>query len=328
MNHKDKSRSEYIKRINVVLDYLNEHYTEELSLEALAKIANFSEFHFHRIFTTFVGESLYKYIQRIRIEKAANRLRYSHEKSVTEIALDSGFSNSASFARTFKEFFGMSATHWRRGGYKEYSKNCKEESKDCTNLSKNWKEYSLSNFYINPTTNNLTWRIDMVKRSDVTIEVYEREEITIAYLRHIGPFKGKVEVWKKLFNKVTTWAGARGLMSCPETQYFTVFRDNLMITEFDKFKADACISVPVGTKAEGEIGVTTIPAGKYAVAQFDIAGDEYEQAWKLMFGEWLPQSGFQPDDRPCFERYMNDPQSHPQKRHYVEISIPVTPILS
>ncbi len=102
-NKQQTQNNDYLKRINRVLDCLDTDYSQELSLELLANIANFSPYHFHRIFKGIVGESLYKYIQRIRIEKSAHNLKYQDDKSITEIAIECGFNNSASFARTFKE---------------------------------------------------------------------------------------------------------------------------------------------------------------------------------------------------------------------------------
>lgn len=161
---------------------------------------------------------------------------------------------------------------------------------------------------------------------DVTVEVNEIDEITVAYIRHIGKFKGEQTKWIELFAKLTNWAGPRGLLNCPGTGYFTVFRDELNITDFSQFKADVCISVAPGTNAEGEIGVSSIAGGKYAVAQFEIDADQYEEAWNFMFTLWLPGSGFQPDERCCFEKYLNDPKRHPQNKHYLELYIPVKPL--
>ena len=163
----------------------------------------------------------------------------------------------------------------------------------------------------------------MIKRSDVKVEVKDLDETNVAYIRHIGEFKGETEVWAGLFEKLKIWAAARGMIKCPETQFFTVFRDDLKITEFSKFIADVCISVEPNTKSDGEIGVSVIPTGKYAVAQFEIDGSEYEEAWETVYSGWLPKSGFQPDERFCFERYLNDPKMHPQKKHIIEICIPV-----
>jgi len=315
--------NDYLKRINRVLDYLDNNYSQELSLELLANIANFSPYHFHRIFKGIVGESLYKYIQRIRIEKSAHSLKYQNNKSITEIAVECGFNNSASFARTFKKHFDMSATTWRNGGYSSFSKNCKEQSKDIDQVSSYWKGIIVTPMYINSSTSNSNWRISMIDKNDVTVEIKELKEINVAYIRHIGPFKGEVETWSKLFQKLMKWAGARDLIKCPGTQFFTVFRDDLKITEFSKFKTDACISVDNNTEGSGEIGISIIPAGKYAVAKFEIDGSEFEQAWDLIYSEWLPQSGFQPDERCCFEKYLNDPKKHPKNKHIIEVHVPV-----
>lgn len=112
-------QEEYTARINRVIDYIETHLDRELSLDTLAEVANFSKFHFHRLFQAMVGETLNQFIQRLRLEKAASQLIYNPKKSITEIALDCGFSGSAAFARAFKGMYGMSATAWRAGGHRQ-----------------------------------------------------------------------------------------------------------------------------------------------------------------------------------------------------------------
>ena len=87
-----------------------------MSLGALARVAAFSPFHFHRIFRAVTGETLFGFIQRVRLERSAGALLAVPDRSVLEVALDHGFSSSATFARAFKGHFGMSATEWRRDG--------------------------------------------------------------------------------------------------------------------------------------------------------------------------------------------------------------------
>lgn len=77
---------EYIARINRVLDYIEAHLAESLTLEELAAISCFSPFHFHRIFRAFIGETVGQYISRLRLEKAATLLFSAPEKSITAIA--------------------------------------------------------------------------------------------------------------------------------------------------------------------------------------------------------------------------------------------------
>ena len=99
MKQDDQSRyhrDEYIVRINRVIDYIEKHLDTELTLDTLAGVANFSSFHFHRIFRAIVGETLNAYIRRLRVEKAVSQLVNNPGKTITEIALDCGFSGSAS----------------------------------------------------------------------------------------------------------------------------------------------------------------------------------------------------------------------------------------
>ena len=85
-----QANSEYVERINRVIDYLRGNLDRQVKLEELAKVACFSEFHFHRIFSAVSGETLNNFTNRLRLEKAARLLRYS-DYSLTDIALDCGF---------------------------------------------------------------------------------------------------------------------------------------------------------------------------------------------------------------------------------------------
>lgn len=323
---KPPENNEYLKRINKVLDYLNTSYAQPTTLESLAQLANFSPYHFHRIFTGVVGESLYKYIQRIRIEKAAHAVQFFPNKPLTDIALDCGFSNPAVFARTFKEYFSMTATQWRNGGHESFSKNWQVLSKNRETPSSDWQVKGMSPLYIDGPDNNAKWDIYRMNLSNVQVEVKELPETSVAYIRHIGEFVGQQALWAQLFQTLTQWAAARNLLKCPGTDYYTVFRDDINITEFAKFKCDLSLSVPKGTKPEGAVGVSVIAGGQYAVAQFEIDTHEYPDAWELVYSQWLPNSGFQPSGDFCYERYLNDPNMHPTKKHIIEVCIPVKPL--
>jgi len=108
------ARAEYVARINRVMDYVDENLGDPLTLDELARVAAFSPFCFRRIFAAFVGETPAQYIRRLRVERAAQQLVAAPRKSVTEVALDCGFSGSAPFARAFRETFVMTASEWRR----------------------------------------------------------------------------------------------------------------------------------------------------------------------------------------------------------------------
>lgn len=320
-------REEYVSRINRVIDYIETNIDKDLSLEILANVACFSQFHFHRIFRAMVGETLNQFIQRIRVEKAAAQLITNPKKSITEIAFDCGFSGSATFARAFRESFYMSAREWRSKGCLQNRKIRKMNSKESQPVGKIRKDIYVSSYYIDEKTKNLIWRIKMKDKKHIQVEAKDMPEFHVAYVRHIGPYKGDSELFENLFEKLMKWAGPRGLLHFPETKVLAVYHDDPKITDEDKLRTSACITVSEDTPAEGEIGRMTVPGGKFAVARFELAGsEEYEEAWNLVFGGWLPESGYQPDDRLCYEIYQNDPKEHPEGIHIVDICVPVKPL--
>lgn len=321
-------REEYTARINQVIDYIEANISKDLSLKELAAVANFSPFHFHRIFSAMVGEPLSGFIKRLRIEKAAAKLIANPKISVTEIALDCGFSGSATFARAFREVFGMSAREWRSGGYLRDSKIRKTNSKPNQQLSKSGEDFGITSCYIEGGIQNQQWRVRMKEKSHITAEVEVKDipEFHVAYIRHVGPYAGDAELFGRLFGKLAMWAGPRGLLNSPDARFISVYHDSPEVTDESKLRTSICITVPEDTPVEGEVGKMAISGGRYAVARFELASDEYGDAWNAVFGGWLPESGYQCVDSPCYELYLNNPEEHPEKKCIVEICVPVKPM--
>jgi AraC family transcriptional regulator len=320
-------RNEYTARINRVIDYIEQNLDRPLTLEELAGVANFSKFHFHRIFAAQIGETLNQFIQRIRIERAAVLLVNNPHKSITEVAFDCGFSGSAPFARAFKDTFGMSASRWRSGGCSE-SKIDQTDRKNHQPVGNPGKAFQVSIFYLGSTTQTTRWRIQMQKKTGFNCEVTVRDcpTMTAAYVRHVGPYAGNEALFKELYDKLLRWAGSRNLLNFPETKLFTIYHDNPEITDEDKLRISVCITVPEDTQVGGEIGKMSIPAGQYGIGHFELSSDEFGEAWNALYAGWLPESGYQPDDRPCFELSLNDYQDHPEHKHVVDIYVPVKPL--
>lgn len=339
-----RMRAEYRSRINRVMDYIETHLAEDLSLATLARVAGFSQFHFHRIFSAMVGETLNQFIGRVRVEKAAAQLLVNPSKSITEIAFDCGFSGSASFARAFRDAFHMSASQWRSGGYQDHDRYPKQESKNGKTTSKNGKAVSKDEetiskdredpstvfLHVDPVTGNFTWRLTMKEQKksgrEVNVEVKEMPELCVAYVRHMGPYKGDAELFKGLFEKLMKWAGPRGLLHFPETQVLSVYHDDPNITDEQKLRVSACITVSPDTQVDGEIGKMTVPGGRFAVGHFELGDNEYQAAWDALIGGWFPESGYQPDDGLCYELCLSNPDDHPKRKCRVDICIPVKPL--
>ena len=161
-----------------------------------------------------------------------------------------------------------------------------------------------------------------MSRLKYKVEVKEMPELHAAYVRHIGPYNQIGEAMQRMFK----WAGARGLLRFPETQSLVVYRDSPQTTETEKLRSDACITVPKDAKVDGEVSLMTIPGGKFAVGHFEIDATQFGEAWDALLGEWMSSSGYQSDGRMCYVLYLNDPQTHPEKKFIVDICEPVKPL--
>ncbi|MCL2019459.1 MAG: AraC family transcriptional regulator [Oscillospiraceae bacterium] len=105
-------RKAHIVNFNRCVEYINQHYKDDLSLESISGIAGFSKFHFTRWFKQFAGLSFYEYLTRVRIKVAESMLTNS-ETPITEIALESGFQSIATFNRVFKLNKSLTPTEYR-----------------------------------------------------------------------------------------------------------------------------------------------------------------------------------------------------------------------
>ncbi len=105
-------QKEYTEKFMAVCSYIHEHCTEDLCLDNVADLAGFSKYHFTRLFKRFTGISFYKYLNKKRIEHA-EMLLVDPEISITEVALQSGFSSLSAFIRMFKLIKNCTPTEFR-----------------------------------------------------------------------------------------------------------------------------------------------------------------------------------------------------------------------
>ena len=288
-------RAEYAARFNRVVDHIQAHLAEAMTLETLAGVACFSPCHFHRLFHGWMGETIHDFIARLRLERAAAQLIYSPRKPITEVALDCGFSSSATFARAFRAFHGLSASEWRR-------------RRDVSSAGRQGPA---------PLP-------DRVFPMRLQVEVKRLEPIHVAYIRHVGPFQENAALFEHLLGRIRGWAAPRGLLA--GARLLSVSHDAPEITQAQKLRLDAAITVPEGTVVGGEICSRKLEGGTYAVARVRIRADQFIEAWDTLMGGWLPGSGYQPDDRPRFELYCNDSAKENENFIDVEICLAVKPL--
>jgi len=259
---------EYVKRILKVLIYIEENIDEELTMGELARVACYSPFHFHRIFQAIVGETIHQYVKRLRMQRAAGKLRYT-EQAVTEIALDASYDTPSAFTKAFKQFMGRSP-----------------------------KSYRTLYAAVNTMTQKIK-ELPMIKPDKIEKNI---PDFNLLFVRRYGNYtQSPWEAWQAMIGFINENHLDRSKM-----RYFGISHDDPQVTSEDKLRYDAAILAPQGAKEKGEIGRQTLKGGKYAI--FTHHGSYYglEEAFSKIFLKWLPDSKENFDEaRSVFCEYFN-----------------------
>ncbi|PHS29651.1 MAG: AraC family transcriptional regulator [Methylophaga sp.] len=285
----------YKVRIDRVIQYIEANLAHKISLTEVANISHFSVYHFHRIFTGIVGETINDYIVRRRLERAANLLIFKTELSVTQIALDNGFSSSANFSKAIKLHFGFSPSEIRNPDKVKDSKIGKISSKY-------GKDFNPSDLYPTRITNEVMSKTNL-EDTNMSIEVREldRQRVcTLASERGYEP-DAIYQAWDKLID----WAVCNGIKKGEQKRFAFAF-DNPTVTPVDKCRYTASVVIGEDVQVKSPFTLSEIPKGKYAVLYFKGSPEETIKAQLSIYSDWLPNSGFEPDDFPMLERYLND----------------------
>jgi AraC family transcriptional regulator len=295
---------EYIKRVNKILVYIDNHLSADLSLEAIAKIAFYSPFHFHRLFKSITNETLNGYVTRKRIEKAASVLMHKKEVRISDLVVQLGFSSNSSFTRAFKHYYHQSPSDFRKLKYNSFSKI------NLTN-SKKGKEKKIAKEYICTQDNFKQW-IQM----NATIEIKELPKMDWAFITQIGP-----DGLDAAFNRLLQWAIPKGLVD-KDLKMGRIFYDSFKITEPDKVRMSVCLLLQKPEQVGGEIGLTSTPKGKYLIGHFTIAPNDFGKSWQSLF-LWMNENQYKKADQNPFEIIYNNYIEHPEKKCIVDLCIPV-----
>jgi len=279
---------DYQERINKVLVFINNHLGEELELKQLAELSNFSPFHFHRIMRAHLGEALGAYIVRIRLEIAARLLEFSKE-NISDIAFKIAYVSPSSFSTAFKNRFGVSPLEFR-----------------------------------NASVNNHIFNQFIQKENTMKMELKPKiKEINIKkviFIQVIEAYGGEktAKAWEKLW----AFVKEKKLYSFG-MESLGVSYDDPAITATEKCRYDACVTIKKEVKPEGEIGLKEVGGGKYAIFKhtgpYAMLGEAYNQIYR----NWLPVSGYELRDVPCFDKYMNNPEKTKPEKLQTYIHIPV-----
>lgn len=281
---KDATRRDYSRRITRVVDFIHDNLDGDLSIERLSTVAHFSPYHLHRIFHAMTGNTVAETVRRLRLHRAASDLLLP-QRTIEDVATRAGYASVEAFTRAFRNAYGNPP-----GAYR----------------TKRLAAFSIEFLQSKGA--------DM---HDVTVK--SLPAIELATLPHLGEY---LEIGRT-FEKLVIEAGAAGLMG-PDTRSIGIYFDDPEATPVEELKSKAGLTIKHAkltkmTNAEA----TTIPGGRHAILRHTGPYSDLLKSYRWLFGVWLPESGEEAANRPCFEEYVNDPTQTPPSELLTDIHLPL-----
>lgn len=271
---------DYHSRLRKALDFVLCRPDEPCTSEEVAAEAGFSRFHCQRIFRAMTGESIAELVRRLRLERAAHRLRHEPVR-VLDVALEAGYGSEEAFSRAFRRGCGMSPNRSRTA----------------------WPPPTFSSPVARVRYYPGEKRVEIdIPRGGINMEVRIESltDIEVARIRYTGPYN---EVGA-CFGRLLEWAAA---IDARPGRVFTLSYDDPDTVAPQSLRSDACIELHTEALRPPGISIDKLAAGRYAVYTHRGSYDGIPEAYRRLFGLWLPQSVEELDDRPCMEVYHNSP---------------------
>jgi AraC family transcriptional regulator len=265
----NKHSAHYARCITRVLDYIEKHPDEDLSLATLSAVAAFSPFHFHRQFSAYTGIGVSRLVHLLRLRRASMQLVFNPRASITAIAYDAGFANAESFTRAFRKESGQTPSAFRK--------------------RPEWSPWQVKTM------------LDIKQEhTKMQVDIVDFPETLVAALEHHGPEHLTYNTTKKFVE----WRQANGYRPGHGNTYGVHYTDPVTTLPED-YRLDLCLSVEKAVAPNPQGVVTkTIPAGRCARVRH-VGSRHHIHPAEWIYREWLPQSGEQLRDYPIFFHYVN-----------------------
>ncbi|AUX44198.1 AraC family transcriptional regulator [Sorangium cellulosum] len=285
----------YFVRFRRVLEHIDTHLEEDLTLERLSGVAAFSKYHFQRQFSELLGIGVHEYVKLVRLRRASYRLALRDPARIIDIALESGYESPEAFSRAFKKAFGQTPSEFRE--------------------QPRWDPWHATHERLRETR---TLPMQAVHHPG-DVKTAQFEATRVAVLEHRGDPRRILEsvrrfiTWRKE-NKLPPRASAT----------FNILYDDPAETPPEAYRADLCAAIhhPV---PENPFGVVdrTIPGGRCAVLRHIGGDDTLFHAVKHLYATWLPASGEEPRDFPLFLQRVRFFPEVPDHEAVTDIFLPL-----
>jgi AraC family transcriptional regulator len=304
--HDHTIRPEYQQVIMKVQNYINQNLPGDVSLETLAGVANYSPFHFQKIFLEAMLETPKQYVIRLRLERAGHFIKIFPDLAISEIAAGCGFSSNSIFSRAFKNYYGISAEKFR-----ELPESNVEE------IMRRNHGHSENEPWITPVSN--------IREKIRTIKLTATPEIKTLFPFQIACIQTTLSHRENIsfaYKSLLQWAIPRELISS-STKFYGIWLDFPFMTSFEKCRYLCGIELNTETKPSKGISIHNFRKGQYL--NYKMSGDINKTLDSLVAinHNFVDSRGYLISEMICYEQFDECPSEKPYEKIKRSLIIPV-----
>lgn len=252
-------------RIWQIVDYIDAHLADELSVEHLAARVGLSRSHFVKQFEKETGETPGEFIRRQRLERAANFLLHDRSTPLLEVALACGFQSAAVFSRSFHDWFELSPSAWRQG---EHWRRCgqgicwRSRCRNCQPFSAELAASpQLQAMRKHPFARG---KPDSIRLDEANL--IELPDLDMVYLR--GHNTAAIGGWLPLWQRWAGWANSQRLIPDGIQGIALQHLDNANIVEKPRSRADIGLLIDPATPTPAGLARKHLRCGRFLLVPF------------------------------------------------------------
>lgn len=282
-----------IERYKKLLSFIDENFKEPINIERIEEVCHYSYRNINRIFEALHHETIGKYIKRLRLEKAAQYLKYS-EAPVADIGFEVGFESRAAFSKAFKNKFGCSPLAFRT-----------------------------SSESIMGITQRALLKEEGTERQELQFEIEYAPAFEYLFLEYRGDYQAILAI-EKVWEQLLEYASKKELLNNQSYLFSEIIDDNEISDKINlRYNLGLILEKPLPFEPQGLFRINKHARQKYVKFTHQGSHQSCYEFYNKIYAYWMLDVKYELEDLPTLEFYPNFEESLPADDLITEIYIPI-----
>lgn len=282
-----------LERYRLLLSFIDENLKEDIDIPAIEAACNYSYRNINRIFEALQHETIGRHIKRVRLERAAQFLKYTRY-AISDIAFEVGYSDVAALSNAFKKHFNCSPSAFRESGKALHDM-----------IADSYKNDAMGTDF------------------HLEYEVERLPDFLMLGLEYKGSYKDTNAI-RSTWEYFISYAQDKNLLSANTVYLAEILDDNdISETIHCRYNLGIALEKELEFDTEGLFRVKRVGGSNYIKFLHKGSHESSADTYNTIYAHWLGYIPYEMKDAPVLEFFLNDESEVPESELLTEIYIPI-----